>query len=131
VIYGGHEGLHEGDPVVPTRCGPSGPLTVPPAAGEAPLGTVYTCPMHPEVKSDTPGDCPECGMRLEPAAAGSRPQPSPAGAAAPAQAPAATGGAPPRGYICPMDPGVHSDHPAKCPKCGMDLEPAPAKGGAR
>lgn len=26
---------------------------------------VYTCPMHPEVKSDTPGECPKCGMKLE------------------------------------------------------------------
>lgn len=25
---------------------------------------VYTCPMHPEVKSDTAGDCPKCGMAL-------------------------------------------------------------------
>jgi Cu+-exporting ATPase len=26
----------------------------------------YTCPMHPEVVSDHPGDCPKCGMALEP-----------------------------------------------------------------
>jgi len=30
--------------------------------GEAPH---YTCPMHPEVDSDTPGRCPHCGMKLE------------------------------------------------------------------
>lgn len=29
-------------------------------------GTVYTCPMHPEVRQDHPGDCPKCGMHLEP-----------------------------------------------------------------
>lgn len=28
--------------------------------------TVYTCPMHPEIKQDHPGDCPKCGMPLEP-----------------------------------------------------------------
>jgi Cu+-exporting ATPase len=28
--------------------------------------TVYTCPMHPEVEQDHPGDCPKCGMALEP-----------------------------------------------------------------
>jgi P-type Cu+ transporter len=28
-------------------------------------GTPYTCPMHPEILSDRPGDCPKCGMPLE------------------------------------------------------------------
>jgi Heavy metal binding domain len=29
-------------------------------------GTIYTCPMHPEVISDKPGRCPKCGMNLVP-----------------------------------------------------------------
>ncbi|MFZ2988184.1 heavy metal translocating P-type ATPase [Ideonella sp.] len=29
-------------------------------------GTVYTCPMHPEIRQDHPGNCPKCGMTLEP-----------------------------------------------------------------
>jgi Cu+-exporting ATPase len=29
-------------------------------------GTVYTCPMHPEIRQDRPGSCPKCGMTLEP-----------------------------------------------------------------
>ncbi len=31
-----------------------------------PAGTVYTCPMHPEIRQPTPGNCPICGMGLEP-----------------------------------------------------------------
>jgi Cu+-exporting ATPase len=29
-------------------------------------GAIYTCPMHPEVRQDHPGNCPKCGMALEP-----------------------------------------------------------------
>ena len=32
-----------------------------------PAGTIYTCPMHPEVRQEGPGSCPKCGMALEPA----------------------------------------------------------------
>ena len=32
----------------------------------APPGTIYTCPMHPEVRQVGPGHCPICGMALEP-----------------------------------------------------------------
>jgi len=32
----------------------------------APEGAVFTCPMHPEIVEDHPGDCPICGMALEP-----------------------------------------------------------------
>jgi P-type Cu+ transporter len=35
-------------------------------AEPAPAGTRYTCPMHPEIVRDKPGDCPICGMALEP-----------------------------------------------------------------
>ncbi|MBU2102092.1 MAG: YHS domain-containing protein, partial [Candidatus Omnitrophica bacterium] len=31
--------------------------------------TTYTCPMHPEIERDLPGDCPTCGMQLEQKAA--------------------------------------------------------------
>ena len=31
-----------------------------------PGGTLYTCPMHPEIRQDHPGQCPKCGMTLEP-----------------------------------------------------------------
>jgi Cu+-exporting ATPase len=37
-----------------------------PVAAEAEAG-IYTCPMHPEVRQQGPGACPDCGMDLEPA----------------------------------------------------------------
>ncbi|GGM06265.1 copper-translocating P-type ATPase [Pseudooceanicola nanhaiensis] len=37
-----------------------------PAPEAMPKGTQYTCPMHPEIVRDGPGDCPICGMALEP-----------------------------------------------------------------
>jgi Cu+-exporting ATPase len=35
---------------------------------KAAAGTVWTCPMHPEIRRDAPGACPICGMALEPLA---------------------------------------------------------------
>jgi len=49
---------------------------VPSAPG--PAGTVYTCPMHPQIHKNAPGSCPLCGMALEPegipAAEGANPE---------------------------------------------------------
>ncbi len=36
----------------------------------APEGTIYTCPMHPQIRQVGPGSCPICGMALEPEAGG-------------------------------------------------------------
>jgi Cu+-exporting ATPase len=33
---------------------------------DGPAGTIYTCPMHPQVRQVGPGNCPICGMALEP-----------------------------------------------------------------
>lgn len=67
--------------------------------------TGYTCPMHPEVKQEGFGSCPQCGMALEPMT------PS---------LPAKTE------WICPMHPEVVKDSPGSCPICGMALEPRTA-----
>ncbi|MBX9840365.1 MAG: heavy metal translocating P-type ATPase [Xanthobacteraceae bacterium] len=41
----------------PSKRGPAQPV---------PEGTIYTCPMHPEIRQEGPGSCPICGMALEP-----------------------------------------------------------------
>lgn len=38
----------------------------PQPAEATPAGTIYTCPMHPEIRQEGPGSCPICGMALEP-----------------------------------------------------------------
>jgi P-type Cu+ transporter len=66
--------------------------------------SAYFCPMCPGVASDTPGDCPKCGMRLEKNPAH---RPPPAAVI----------------YTCPMHPEIERDAPGDCPICGMPLEP--------
>ena len=51
-------------PAGPARAHPHQHVSAPGAPAEK--GTVYTCPMHPEVRQIGPGICPECGMALEP-----------------------------------------------------------------
>jgi hypothetical protein len=34
------------------------------SAAPSAMAVTYTCPMHPEVRSDKPGKCPKCGMTL-------------------------------------------------------------------
>ena len=38
----------------------------PPKRGPAVAGTIYVCPMHPQIRRPAPGHCPICGMALEP-----------------------------------------------------------------
>lgn len=63
----------------------------------------YTCPMHPEIKKNGPGNCPDCGMALE------------YGGVSIAKKTVE--------YTCPMHPEIVQDNPGNCPKCGMALEP--------
>jgi Cu+-exporting ATPase len=47
------------------------------AEPEALAATIYTCPMHPEIRQRGPGHCPKCGMALEPVTASARPAANP------------------------------------------------------
>lgn len=64
---------------------------------------MYTCPMHPQVSSSTPGNCSQCGMQLVVDRKGSK------------QSSMVS-------YTCPMHPDVVSDKAGKCPECGMTLQ---------
>ncbi|MHB8904249.1 MAG: heavy metal-binding domain-containing protein, partial [Patescibacteria group bacterium] len=67
------------------------------------IAAVYTCPMHPEIRQSEPGNCPICGMALEPV--------MPVAAAVKTE------------WVCPMHPEIVRDTPGNCPICGMALEP--------
>jgi Cu+-exporting ATPase len=101
-------------------------------------GTVYTCPMHPEVRRTAPGDCPKCNMHLVPEGSEETQEHNHehghghvghSGAATGARA-AVKGGTydkVPDGYegavyTCPMHPEVRQTKPGSCPICGMGLE---------
>ncbi|MPY68473.1 MAG: heavy metal translocating P-type ATPase [Alphaproteobacteria bacterium] len=71
--------------------------------------TVYTCPMHPDVREESPGACPACGCALEPVTATRRETAT--------------------RYTCPMHPEVVRDEPGDCPICGMALEPMAVQAG--
>ncbi len=58
-----HEHLHHARHSDAHDHGPVGPAAPAPAASDAAL---YTCPMHPQIRQSTPGNCPICGMSLEP-----------------------------------------------------------------
>ncbi|MCE9672297.1 heavy metal translocating P-type ATPase [Myxococcus stipitatus] len=79
------------------------PSQAPAEAAPVAPGTMYVCPMDPEVRQDHPGACPKCGMALEPetlAIPETRVE-----------------------YVCPMHPEVVREGPGSCPICGMALEP--------
>ena len=93
-----------GKAMLPTMAAPPQPAPAPSprAVATADRGTAWVCPMDPEVREDGPGDCPVCGMALEPE--------MPAAAAR-------------TEYVCPMHPEVVRSEPGDCPICGMALEP--------
>ncbi len=72
---------------------------------------IYTCPMHPEVRQESPGNCPKCGMTLEKVVDTTLEIHTE--------------------YVCPMHPEVIRNEPGFCPKCGMALESRDVPGGEK
>ena len=69
--------------------------------------TYYTCPMHSEVMSEKPGNCPKCGMKLNLSTKEEMKMEVT------------------RSYSCPIHTDVISHDPGKCPKCGKQLNLSP------
>ncbi len=83
--------------------------------------TTYTCPMHPEIHSTKPGNCPKCGMKLvkeKPKAVKKQVVQKHDGMQMPENS---MQNQQPLTYTCPMHPEIHSTKPGNCPKCGMKL----------
>ncbi len=80
----------------------------------------YTCPMHADLISDKPGECPKCGMTLvekkmdkmmmKHDSSKMNMKHSKMDHSKMAKT-----------YVCSMHPKVTSDKPGECPKCGMAL----------
>jgi Cu+-exporting ATPase len=81
-----HRHTHEGHPYYFCSAGCRTKFAADPArylsstaasAPPVPAGTIYTCPMHPEVRQVGPGACPICGMALEPELVSAESAPNP------------------------------------------------------
>jgi len=53
-------------PDAPPGAAPATPAASGTPSKAEPAGAIYTCPMHPEIRQDHAGNCPKCGMTLEP-----------------------------------------------------------------
>lgn len=108
----------------------------------------YTCPMHPDVKSNKPGKCSQCGMDLKLSkkeqlkkevtktySCSMHPEVVSDTAGTCSKCGMTLNLTPKeklkmgvvKNYACPMHDDVKNDKPGKCPKCGMKLEKTKTK----
>lgn len=83
---------------------------------------MYTCPMHSEIQTEKPGNCPKCGMKLVEKNQQPQQEMEYTQHATHAQE-GNTHQSEGIFYTCPMDPDVIQDAPGNCPRCGMKLVP--------
>jgi Cu(I)/Ag(I) efflux system membrane fusion protein len=99
----GRDAVHHESPT--GEAAPTSERGATPAADhQAETGQQWTCPMHPEITSEEPGQCPECNMNLVPMETET-----------------------PQEWICECCPEVRSAEPGICPECNMRLIPAGPK----
>src|ERR1041384_1715739 len=81
-----HRHTHQGQPYYFCSAGCRSKFAAEPArylsptaapAPPVPAGTIYTCPMHPQIRQVGPGACPICGMALEPELVSAESTPNP------------------------------------------------------
>ena len=98
--------------------------------------TIYTCPMHPEIIKDKPGNCPKCDMKLVPVKQTDAKEMTVIKAAPMDHSKMKMFARPSGGddestkqqhqkqqYTCSMHPQIIRDEPGNCPLCGMVLIP--------
>jgi len=129
----------KGCPMAAKATSETGAQTAVPSLDSFKKEAMYTCPMHPEVREKKVGKCPKCGMALVK-------EDFYQVYTCPKKECPKTSAKPDKccgkdlkkmmmskdeyynyaqlndEYFCPMDSGVVSDQPGKCPKCGMNLE---------
>ena len=129
----------KGCPMAAKATSETGAQTAVPSLDSFKKVAMYTCPMHPEVREKKAGKCPDCGMALVKEdfyqVYACPKKECPKASAKPDKccgkdlkmtvmskdeyySYAQLGDE----YFCPMDSGVMSNQPGKCPKCGMNLE---------
>jgi hypothetical protein len=92
-----------------------------PTALSSESSNIWTCPMHPQIQQNEPGECPICGMDLIEKEVSTTSESTGVSQTSTI-------------WTCPMHPQIQQNEPGECPICGMDLveqEITPEKASVR